>query len=249
MYNFTYLTTNLINGKMYYGVHSTKNINDGYIGSGKALKLAIQKYGISNFKREVLEYFDTRELASNAEAELITADIVNSDIWYNLNPGGDNCSSGHSETTKLKISKALSGKNNPRYGCKWSEIDKDKLAGFKGRTHSEESKQLMSKSRTGLRHSEETKHKMSLAQTGLIKAKGHKHTDETKFKISEAKSGKNNYRFDPRKVKATNLATSEEIIFESKHSAAKTLNISSSNISKACDGVYKSCKGFEWHYI
>ncbi|ADG36130.1 putative truncated Seg-like homing endonuclease [Acinetobacter phage Acj61] len=42
MYNFTYLTTNLINGKMYYGVHSTKNINDGYIGSGKALKLAIQ---------------------------------------------------------------------------------------------------------------------------------------------------------------------------------------------------------------
>ena len=37
MYNFTYLTTNLINGKMYYGVHSTKNINDGYMGLERPL--------------------------------------------------------------------------------------------------------------------------------------------------------------------------------------------------------------------
>lgn len=33
-----YKTTNLINKKIYIGVHSTRDINDSYLGSGKLLR-------------------------------------------------------------------------------------------------------------------------------------------------------------------------------------------------------------------
>jgi hypothetical protein len=42
MYIYTvYQTTNLINNKIYVGIHKTKNINYDYMGSGKLLKSAI----------------------------------------------------------------------------------------------------------------------------------------------------------------------------------------------------------------
>jgi len=37
-HSILYLTKNIINQKIYIGVHSTYNINDGYLGSGKLLK-------------------------------------------------------------------------------------------------------------------------------------------------------------------------------------------------------------------
>jgi hypothetical protein len=88
MYNIIYETTNLINGKKYIGVHKTSNINDGYIGSGTLLKLAIKKYGIENFERKILFKFDTYEEALQKEIELITNEIIKSKSYYNLNAGG-----------------------------------------------------------------------------------------------------------------------------------------------------------------
>lgn len=34
-YNYVYKTTNSINGRFYYGVHSTDDLNDGYLGSSE----------------------------------------------------------------------------------------------------------------------------------------------------------------------------------------------------------------------
>lgn len=58
-YGFIYITTNLINGKKYIG--QKKGYNDTYLGSGKILKLAIKKYGRENFKREILDYANSKE--------------------------------------------------------------------------------------------------------------------------------------------------------------------------------------------
>lgn len=48
-----YKWTNLTNGRWYVGSHSG-TVDDGYIGSGKVFKSAIKKYGIHNFKRDIL---------------------------------------------------------------------------------------------------------------------------------------------------------------------------------------------------
>ena len=53
-----YKITNLINGKMYIGQHVTSNLDDGYMGSGKIIKYAIKKYGVENFKKEWIGFYE-----------------------------------------------------------------------------------------------------------------------------------------------------------------------------------------------
>lgn len=84
-----YKITNLINGKIYIGKHETKNINDNYFGSGKLIRRAIRKYGISNFKKEILFKFSSREEMNAKEKELVNIDFIKSKKNYNLTIGGD----------------------------------------------------------------------------------------------------------------------------------------------------------------
>ena len=54
---FIYLTTNLVNGKIYIGKHEFskhKKVNSTYLGSGELFKRAVKKYGKENFKRKIL---------------------------------------------------------------------------------------------------------------------------------------------------------------------------------------------------
>lgn len=87
-YNFVYKTTNLINGKIYIGVHSTNNLDDGYLGSGNLIVQSIKKYGKENFSREILEYFDTREEAYFKESEIVSSEFILRDNVYNITEGG-----------------------------------------------------------------------------------------------------------------------------------------------------------------
>jgi len=83
-----YRISNKINNKFYIGYHKTKNINDEYYGSGHLIKKAIKKYGIENFAKEILFIYTNEKEAFLKEKELVTKEVINSGLCYNLNVGG-----------------------------------------------------------------------------------------------------------------------------------------------------------------
>lgn len=87
-YYLVYKITNLINNKIYIGIHRTKNKNDDYIGSGINIKRAIKKYGLENFKKEILFECKNAEEMAAKEAEIVTAEFLKRDDVYNLAKGG-----------------------------------------------------------------------------------------------------------------------------------------------------------------
>lgn len=86
--NYLYKITNLLNNRIYIGVHKTDDLNDGYMGSGKLINSAIKKYGIENFKKEILEFFDTYADALAREADIVTDEFLLREDVYNLRKGG-----------------------------------------------------------------------------------------------------------------------------------------------------------------
>ena len=88
MYYFYYKIKNNINNKTYYGVHSTKNIRDGYLGSGVAIRKSVEKYGRNNFSKTILKYFDTEEEMYEYEKVAINENVVSDSNTYNITLGG-----------------------------------------------------------------------------------------------------------------------------------------------------------------
>lgn len=88
-YHIVYQTTNLVNGKIYIGCHSTDDLNDGYLGSGWLLQDAIRKYGKENFERKTLyEFSDYLEMFSK-EKEIVNEDFIKRSDVYNIVIGGN----------------------------------------------------------------------------------------------------------------------------------------------------------------
>ncbi len=88
MFYTIYKITNQINGKFYIGSHKTKNLNDGYMGSGKYLIYAQEKHGIENFTKEILFVFDNPKDMYAKEAEIVNKDFLVAENTYNLKIGG-----------------------------------------------------------------------------------------------------------------------------------------------------------------
>lgn len=164
MYGYIYLTTNLITGKQYIGKHhSNIFVGNKYLGSGKILKQAIEKYGKENFTVELLKGCETLEELNAAEIYYI--DIYNARTdsnFYNIRKGGD-CGPGgpmfsghhHTEDTKVLMSINRKGELNPNYGNHWtqsadlkalhSKLSSGESNGMYGKTHTEEAKATIGK--------------------------------------------------------------------------------------------------------
>jgi hypothetical protein len=88
MFYYLYEIKNNVNGKLYVGVHKTKDMDDEYMGSGKLIRRAIEKYGISNFSKRIIEMFDSSESMFAREKELVTEEFLLREDVYNLRRGG-----------------------------------------------------------------------------------------------------------------------------------------------------------------
>ena len=86
--HYVYVTTNLINGKQYVGDHTLNNKRDSYLGSGILIKHAIKKYGVNNFHKQILEYFDTKQEAFDAQEKYIKSFNTLVPNGYNVEPKG-----------------------------------------------------------------------------------------------------------------------------------------------------------------
>lgn len=83
-----YKITNLLNGMIYIGQHTTTNIDDDYMGSGKYIVRAIKKHGVENFKKEILFECSSQEELNAKERELVNDEFVKREDTYNLVMGG-----------------------------------------------------------------------------------------------------------------------------------------------------------------
>lgn len=103
--NFKYIvyqTINIVNNKIYVGVHKINNTTfDGYIGNGVNInypstymnpkypfQYAVKKYGTSNFKRITLFTFDDEDKAYAKEREIVNLEFVLRSDTYNCILGG-----------------------------------------------------------------------------------------------------------------------------------------------------------------
>ena len=87
-YHIIYKTTCLITKRFYIGMHSTDNLEDGYIGSGKRLWHSTNKYGKENHVCEILEFLPNRDLLAIKEREIVSREFIKDPMCMNLMEGG-----------------------------------------------------------------------------------------------------------------------------------------------------------------
>lgn len=210
-YHFLYKTTCTVTGRYYVGVHSTDNIDDDYLGSGKRFRFSVEKHGRENHKREILEMFSDRKSLLIRESEIVNDDLLNDELCMNLVKGGGGFLSIEDETKRRMSMSHLGRKNSPEARAKISAAlmghqtseETRKLIGdaHRGKIVSNETRVKMAASQTGKKLSLEIRKKISVGNMGKVqseetKAKiarshiGKKHSEETRLKMSQNRKGR-----------------------------------------------------------
>ena len=174
-HNIVYKITNLVNNKIYVGVHKTDDLEDGYMGSGRVIKQAIEKYGIENFNKEVLFDYPTYNEALVKEKEIVSKEFLEQSNVYNLRRGGN----GGFDYINSKLLQNTEANNKARIAriSKVSNAWKNKYAS---------SEEFRNKIRDNYRKGLEKARK----QNPLGTFKGRHHSEQSKQKISDSKKGK-----------------------------------------------------------
>jgi group I intron endonuclease len=213
---YVYIITNNITDKKYVGSHMCYAKNDSYMGSSKLLSEDIKKYGIENFSKKILSYYNlniSKEEFLDEETKYILEYNTLSPNGYNMflpneKYGFHTMSKICSDETKQKMKKPKSekaklnmknahldsfGENNSMYGKNQTLYTKNKIRqSLIGRIPSDEERKNMSIAGKGRIFSDEHRKNLSNALKNADRSKsiGQKRSDETKEHISKALLGR-----------------------------------------------------------
>lgn len=196
-YHYLYKLVLKKNNKIYYGIHSTNNLQDRYFAFGtyiasnreksdwvksnhgknmknSRLYNAMQKYGPEGFEREIIEMFRSRVDALKREEEIVTEEFINSGKSLNNRVGG--MQGQFSRAVREKISK-----NNPMHR---DEIRK-KVSKKQKERWTKSLREDFSKNNP--MHNPKIREQHSGKNSSWF---GREHTKKSKLKISVANTGK-----------------------------------------------------------
>jgi hypothetical protein len=172
-------------------MHSTDDLEDGYIGSGKRLWYSIRKYGKENHKCEILEFLSSREELKNREAEIVNEELLSDSMCMNLKYGGEG---------GFLLTKEQFIKRNSKCGLKNAEKIRNDPEHFQ--------KFSESRKKTNKRVLPEQNRRLNPERNKRIHF-GKKRTDETKQKMSDSKIGNQNGMFGKVWIFNLNLRVSK----------------------------------------
>lgn len=280
MNNYTVYKHTSPSGKVYIGITSTSTSQRWNNGNGYKrhpyFYNAIKKYGWDNIKHEILFENLTKSSAIQKEIELIKKYKSNDrKFGYNATSGGE--SYELTQEIKHKISMSNQGHIvSPETRQKISESEKGKIVSLESRQKmsiSQKQKTLsegtlnnlreMAKNRIGTHRTEETKQKISKALKGhpSTTPKGEHHPNYGKHlsaeicqKISEKAKARitDDFRQNVSKRFSKSVMCIETgEIFSSIKDAAKTYNISPSQLGAVCNdtGGYKTAGKLHWKFV
>ena len=224
------------NEKIYIGITKQQPIKRwGYNGYGYRKNTlfyrAIQKYGWSNIKHEILYENLSKEEAEQKEIELIAQYKSNQKKYgYNIE-NGRKCASSIAEQTKKQISNKLKGiVRNQEFKNKISCANKKRWI---EKSNEEKEKEI------------ERLKNLNIGRTPWNKGKKglQKHTEEWKKQASERMK-----KYNEKNMKKV-LCVETNIIYNSLNEASRILNISQGNISMCLCGKRNIAGGYHWQYV
>lgn len=235
-------------GKVYIGITQQENPKRRWCGGhgyhkNDYFRRAIERHGWENFKHEILYDGLTQEEAEQKEIELIAKYKSNDPKYgYNLDNGGSYAGK-HSEQTRKKISKTLTGRKMPEEVKKKLSVVRKKY--FQEHGHhclgKKQSKELVDK-RTKAWLSTLPYHKKHYNVGSQNFMWGKHHTEE---------SNRKNMLSQPNRKEVVQIDknTGEIItVWDSVKQAATAIGAASGNICRACKETHRVVKGYKWRY-
>lgn len=167
-YHYIYKTTCIVTKKYYIGMHSTSNLEDEYMGSGKILRYSLNKHGKENHIKEILEFLPSKELLKIREREIVNEELLKDPLCINLVYGGNGSWEFLNRNSDIQRNKGKKGnvkikwlKENDK---EWAEKTSKNRSLALSKSYETGNRKIITPNWTGKKHKIET----------IEKLKGHK---------------------------------------------------------------------------